>query len=82
MSNDFAPRVFEFGKPAVCLQPITFEGREFKPGEVFPYAELGLDKYRMIGFFQAMLVKFTDDAPTAATVAAKPAQSQRHAQRR
>lgn len=64
---DFPPRKYEFGLPAVVQQPFTFDGRDFKHGDAFPYAELGLDEYRMTGMWMAHLVDFVATPPPRAT---------------
>jgi hypothetical protein len=58
MSGDYPPRRFEFGLPAVVQQPFTHAGKSYKPGDVFPYEQLGLAKWQMQGFWLASLVDF------------------------
>lgn len=65
--GDFAPRVFDFGKPAVCQQPITHGGKDYKPGDAFPYEQLGLSKLQMYGFWLTSLVDFRDETPVPQT---------------
>ena len=69
--TDFPPRVFDFGKPAVCQQPFTHEAVRYKPGEPFPYEQLGLTKLQMRGFWLASLVDFKDTAASAPSPAKK-----------
>lgn len=75
--GDFAPRRFDFGKPAVCQQPITHAGKEYKPGDAFPYEQLGLSKLQMYGFWLALLVDFP--AAEASQAAPSSAKKQRAA---
>ncbi len=61
--SDYPPRRFDFGQPAVVQQPFTMDGRDFKPGERFPYEELGIDKLRMRGFWLGSYVDFKPASP-------------------
>jgi hypothetical protein len=56
--GDFPPRVFDFGKPAVCQQPFRYGDKNYSQGEPFPYEQFGLTKFQMHGFWLASLVDF------------------------
>ena len=78
--GNHAPKQFHFGQPAVVAQPFTHSGRDFVPGEEFPYKELGLQEWQMWGFFLASLVDF-QAPPELAPPPAKPSKADKHAAR-
>jgi len=59
---DHPPRVFSLGTPAVCQQPFTHDGVEFKPGDTFPYEQLGLLEYQVRGLWASSLIGFVAES--------------------